>query len=226
VALKYLHSRNIVHCDLKPENVLLSSDSDFPQVKLCDFGFARIIGEKSFRRSVVGTPAYLAPEVLRNKGYNRLLDMWSVGVIIYVSLSGTFPFNEEEDINDQIQNAAFMYPPNPWREISNDAIDLINKLLQVKAKKRYTVDKSLWHAWLEVSRFDSSLRPGEPKLISFLKCRTTKLGAICVNWKCKSSSDGARTSRTTLDGRRIESNIICRFLPSSAVTTSWSWANS
>ena len=56
------------------------------QVKLCDFGFARIIGEKSFRKSVVGTPAYLAPEVLRNKGYNRSLDMWSTGVIIYVSL--------------------------------------------------------------------------------------------------------------------------------------------
>ena len=63
---------------------------------------------------------FVAPEVLRNKGYNRSLDMWSVGVIIYVSLSGTFPFNEEEDINDQIQNAAFMYPPNPWKEISSN----------------------------------------------------------------------------------------------------------
>nr|CAD7195172.1 unnamed protein product [Timema douglasi] len=149
IALKHLHSKNIVHCDLKPENVLLSSDSDFPQVKLCDFGFARIIGEKSFRRSVVGTPAYLAPEVLRNKGYNRSLDMWSVGVIVYVSLSGTFPFNEDEDINEQIQNAAFMYPPNPWKEISSDAIDLINNLLQVKQRKRYTVDKSLSHVWLQ-----------------------------------------------------------------------------
>uniref|UniRef100_A0A8C7VG57 Serine/threonine-protein kinase n=1 Tax=Oncorhynchus mykiss TaxID=8022 RepID=A0A8C7VG57_ONCMY len=120
VALRHLHFKNIVHCDLKPENVLLASAEPFPQVKLCDFGFARIIGEKSFRRSVVGTPAYLAPEVLRSKGYNRSLDMWSVGVIVYVSLSGTFPFNEDEDINDQIHNAAFMYPPNPWKDISGE----------------------------------------------------------------------------------------------------------
>ncbi|XP_058176608.1 serine/threonine-protein kinase D3 [Anopheles ziemanni] len=164
VALKYLHSRNIVHCDLKPENVLLSSDNEFPQVKLCDFGFARIIGEKSFRRSVVGTPAYLAPEVLRNKGYNRSLDMWSVGVIIYVSLSGTFPFNEDEDINDQIQNAAFMYPPNPWKEISSNAIDLINNLLQVKQRKRFTVDKSLLHCWLQDLQTWNDLRTLESQV--------------------------------------------------------------
>ncbi|XP_071790240.1 serine/threonine-protein kinase D1-like isoform X2 [Asterias amurensis] len=149
IALKYLHIKNVVHCDLKPENVLLSSEGDFPQVKLCDFGFARIIGEKSFRRSVVGTPAYLAPEVLRSKGYNRSLDMWSVGVIIYVSLSGTFPFNEDEEITDQIHNAAFMFPPNPWDEISDDAVDLIKNLLQVKLRKRYTADKSLAHPWLQ-----------------------------------------------------------------------------
>uniref|UniRef100_A0AAY4CS40 Serine/threonine-protein kinase n=1 Tax=Denticeps clupeoides TaxID=299321 RepID=A0AAY4CS40_9TELE len=149
VALRHLHFKNIVHCDLKPENVLLASAEPFPQVKLCDFGFARIIGEKSFRRSVVGTPAYLAPEVLRSKGYNRSLDMWSVGVIVYVSLSGTFPFNEDEDINDQIQNAAFMYPPAPWKEISAEATDLINNLLQVKMRKRYSVDKSLSHPWLQ-----------------------------------------------------------------------------
>lgn len=98
--------------------------------------------------------------------------MWSVGVIVYVSLSGTFPFNEDEDINDQIQNAAFMYPRNPWKEISHDgiyfelskkhyinllyiftfflAIDLITNLLQVKQRKRFTVDKSLAHVWLQV----------------------------------------------------------------------------
>ncbi|OCT64768.1 serine/threonine-protein kinase D1 [Xenopus laevis] len=164
VALRHLHFKNIVHCDLKPENVLLSSADPFPQVKLCDFGFARIIGEKSFRRSVVGTPAYLAPEVLRNRGYNRSLDMWSVGVIIYVSLSGTFPFNEDEDINDQIQNAAFMYPPTPWKEISPDAIDLINNLLQVKMRKRYSVDKTLNHPWLQDYQTWLDLRELECKI--------------------------------------------------------------
>uniref|UniRef100_A0A665TYH0 Serine/threonine-protein kinase n=1 Tax=Echeneis naucrates TaxID=173247 RepID=A0A665TYH0_ECHNA len=163
-ALRHLHFKNIVHCDLKPENVLLASADPFPQVKLCDFGFARIIGEKSFRRSVVGTPAYLAPEVLLNQGYNRSLDMWSVGVIMYVSLSGTFPFNEDEDINDQIHNAAFMYPPNPWKQISSDAIDLINNLLQVKMRKRYSVDKSLSHSYLQDYQTWLDLRELETKL--------------------------------------------------------------
>uniref|UniRef100_A0A8P4KGX8 protein kinase C n=1 Tax=Dicentrarchus labrax TaxID=13489 RepID=A0A8P4KGX8_DICLA len=163
-ALRHLHFKNIVHCDLKPENVLLASADPFPQVKLCDFGFARIIGEKSFRRSVVGTPAYLAPEVLLNQGYNRSLDMWSVGVIMYVSLSGTFPFNEDEDINDQIHNAAFMYPPNPWKQISGDAIDLINNLLQVKMRKRYSVDKSLSHVYLQDYQTWLDLRELETKL--------------------------------------------------------------
>ncbi|EDM08302.1 protein kinase D2 [Rattus norvegicus] len=133
-------------------------------VKLCDFGFARIIGEKSFRRSVVGTPAYLAPEVLLNQGYNRSLDMWSVGVIMYVSLSGTFPFNEDEDINDQIQNAAFMYPASPWSHISSGAIDLINNLLQVKMRKRYSVDKSLSHPWLQEYQTWLDLRELEGKM--------------------------------------------------------------
>lgn len=73
-----------------------------------------------------------------------------VTYIIFFSLSGTFPFNEDEDINDQIQNAEFMYPPNPWREISSTAIDFINGLLQVKMNKRLSVMKALSHEWLQV----------------------------------------------------------------------------
>ncbi|XP_034006058.1 LOW QUALITY PROTEIN: protein kinase D4 [Trematomus bernacchii] len=160
-ALRYLHLKHIAHCDLKPENVLLASADPFPQVKLCDFGFARIIGEKSFRRSVVGTPAYLAPEVISSSGYNRSLDMWSVGVIMYVSLSGTFPFNEDEDIRQQITNAAFMYPRQPWTSISLEAVSLINNLLQVSVRRRFSVGKALGHPWLQDFQLWCDLRAFE-----------------------------------------------------------------
>ncbi|XP_040887311.1 protein kinase D4 [Toxotes jaculatrix] len=163
-ALRYLHFKHIAHCDLKPENVLLASADSFPQVKLCDFGFARIIGEKSFRRSVVGTPAYLAPEVISSSGYNRSLDMWSVGVITYVSLSGTFPFNEDEDIKQQITNAAFMYPRQPWASISLEAVSLINNLLQVSVRRRFSVGKALGHPWLQDFQLWCDLREFEQRI--------------------------------------------------------------
>ncbi|TPP58859.1 Serine/threonine-protein kinase [Fasciola gigantica] len=75
--------------------------------------------------------------------------MWSVGVILYVSLSGTFPFNEEEDIAEQIENAEFMYPSQPWETISEEATDLITHLLQVRMRRRYSVEKSLNHIWMQ-----------------------------------------------------------------------------
>ncbi|XP_062849449.1 protein kinase D4 [Trichomycterus rosablanca] len=163
-ALRYLHMKHVAHCDLKPENVLLSSPDPFPQVKLCDFGFARIIGEKSFRLSVVGTPAYLAPEVINSNGYNRSLDMWAVGVILYVSLSGTFPFNEDEDIHQQITNAAFMYPRHPWALISLEAVSLINNLLQVVVRRRFSVGKAMGHPWLQNFQLWCDLRMFEQRL--------------------------------------------------------------
>ena len=147
IALRYLHKHDAVHCDLKPENVLLVSKEQPYQVKLCDFGYARMINTEQFRRSLVGTPAYVAPEVLDSSGYNRALDMWSSGVITYVSLSGTFPFNEDEDIKSQVSNQEFMYPANPWKFISPPAIDLINHLMEVSIRQRYNVSKALQHPW-------------------------------------------------------------------------------
>ncbi|XP_035005301.1 protein kinase D4 [Hippoglossus stenolepis] len=163
-ALRYLHFKHIAHCDLKPENVLLASAEPLPQVKLCDFGFARIISEKSFRRTVVGTPAYLAPEVISSSGYNRSLDMWSVGVIMYVSLSGTFPFNEDEDIKQQITNATFMYPRQPWASISLEAVSLINNLLRVSLRQRFSVGRALGHPWLQDFQLWCDLRAFEQRM--------------------------------------------------------------
>ncbi|XP_060775950.1 serine/threonine-protein kinase D1-like [Neoarius graeffei] len=185
-ALRYLHMRHIAHCDLKPENVLLASPDPFPQVKLCDFGFARIIGEKSFRRSVVGTPAYLAPEVISSHGYHRSLDMWAVGVILYVSLSGTFPFNEDEDIHQQITNAAFMYPRHLWALISLEAVSLINNLLQVVVRRRFSVGKAMGHPWLQNFQLWCDLRQFEQRL----GCRYLTHDSDDEHWRCHAQEKG------------------------------------
>ncbi|VDM43550.1 unnamed protein product [Toxocara canis] len=164
-ALRYLHSKGIAHCDLKPENVLLSDlVTAFPQTKLCDFGYARFIGDAQFRKTIVGTPAYLAPEVLQKRGYNKSLDMWSVGVIIYVTLSGTFPFNDGEEISEQIQNAAFMFPAEPWKQISRSAVDLIQRLLKVQIEERLSTDECMAHEWLQGAQVYMDLRKLELRL--------------------------------------------------------------
>uniref|UniRef100_A0A0N5CEI7 protein kinase C n=1 Tax=Strongyloides papillosus TaxID=174720 RepID=A0A0N5CEI7_STREA len=165
LALRYLHLKNICHADMKPENVLVSDITiAFPQTKLCDFGYARFIGDAQFRKTIVGTPAYLAPEVLQKKGYNKKLDMWSLSVIIYVTLSGTFPFNDGEEINDQIQNAAFMFPTDPWKEISNEAIDLIQKLFKVEIDARLSIEETLAHPWLQDPQILADIRDLETRL--------------------------------------------------------------
>ena len=81
----------------------------------------------------------LYSNVLKKRGFNRSLDMWSTGVIIYVALSGQFPFNEDVDIEDQIKNAQFMYPTRPWKAISKAAVHCIQNLLVVQHEARYMV---------------------------------------------------------------------------------------
>ena len=171
IALRYLHKHDAVHCDLKPENVLLVSKEAPYRIKLCDFGYARMINTEQFRRSLVGTPAYVAPEVLDSSGYNRALDMWSTGVITYVSLSGTFPFNEDEDIKTQVSNQEFMFPSHPWKMISKQALDFINRLMEVSIRQRYNVSRALQHPWfsdknmwLQLKQIES--RAGSPYLTS------------------------------------------------------------
>eukprot|EP00123_Amoebidium_parasiticum_P020914 comp5858_c0_seq1/m.1721 comp5858_c0_seq1/g.1721 ORF comp5858_c0_seq1/g.1721 comp5858_c0_seq1/m.1721 type:complete len:812 (-) comp5858_c0_seq1:565-3000(-) len=166
-ALKYLHDNNIAHRDLKPENVLLVSNDEFTLAKLCDFGFARIVGENSFMQSVVGTPAYVAPEVVRGRrgdGYQLKVDLWSVGVICYVTLSGTFPYNEEEDLSTQICNAAFLFPPQPWSSIALEAKSWIQKCLNVDVVARADCVGALNDPWLQGAELRNDLRVLEQKM--------------------------------------------------------------
>ena len=182
IGTKYLHDNSITHRDLKPENVLLMTKDDYPQAKLCDFGFAKIIGESSFMMSIVGTPAYVAPEVVNHSkihpgkgpGYSNSVDMWSLGVILYVSISGNFPFLEDEDVFEQVKHANFFYPKAHWAKVSNECKDLVRKLICIDPESRYTLDMALEHPWFndpimkkDLSRLED--RIGEVYLTPFYK---------------------------------------------------------
>lgn len=150
-AIMYLHGRGICHRDLKPENVLfVEKNSD--KIKIADFGLSRLVGEASFIKTVCGTPQYLAPDVLEGGefGYTFAVDYWSMGVILYVLLSGAPPFHERRNtkILDQVRQGSYDFPPKLFRNISETAIDLIKRMLTVDAEKRITGKQMKKHPWI------------------------------------------------------------------------------
>jgi len=148
-AVDYLHSINIAHRDLKPENLLLSGEDD-TNVLLSDFGLSKIISQDTMMETACGTPYYVAPEVLSAQGYDKEVDLWSVGVITYLLLCGFPPFYGETlpEVFEQIMKADFEFPDPYWTDISKDAKDFISKLLVVDSKKRLTAKQAMEHAWV------------------------------------------------------------------------------
>ncbi|XP_051682607.1 serine/threonine-protein kinase Chk2 [Oryctolagus cuniculus] len=155
LAVQYLHENGIIHRDLKPENVLLSSQDEDCLIKITDFGQSKILGETSLMRTLCGTPTYLAPEVLLSigtAGYNRAVDCWSLGVILFICLSGYPPFSEHKtqvSLKDQITSGKYNFIPEVWADVSEKALDLVKKLLVVDPKVRLTTEEALNHPWLQ-----------------------------------------------------------------------------
>jgi len=121
-AFVYLHEKKIVYRDLKPENLMLDADG---YLKVVDFGFAKVVEERTW--TLCGTPDYLAPEVIQNKGHNCSADWWSFGVLTYECLVGTAPFDAEDPM-DVYQNILESDVSYPWR-FPEDAKNRINGLL-------------------------------------------------------------------------------------------------
>ena len=157
--LAYLHSHNIVHRDLKLENILIqeiekskTSGEDLFNIKIIDFGTARIFNNMKKPQSIVGSSYYIAPEVLNQK-YGKECDLWSVGVILYMFIVGHAPFDgcDDEEITGNITKGVYRKDDKRWKKASKEVKDLIQRLLVYNPKKRLTAIQALKHPWFKIT---------------------------------------------------------------------------
>ena len=157
--LAYLHSNNIIHRDLKLENILIKeieksveTNEDLFILKIIDFGTAKIFDKNIKERALVGSSYYIAPEVI-NKKYNQECDMWSAGVILYMFIVGHAPFDGKTDreIMGKIKKGNYLKNEERWINSSKEVKDLIQKLLVLEPEKRLTAKEALKHPWFKVT---------------------------------------------------------------------------
>jgi len=147
--VSYLHQMNIVHRDIKPKNMMVSNKKDEIEIKLVDFGTATFFSRKKPLTDRVGTPIYMAPEVLKGNYFNEC-DLWSCGVILYILLGGNPPFDgkNSQEIYSKIEKCDVKLKGNEWNNVSDEAKDLIIKLLEKNVSKRITAQEALKHPFI------------------------------------------------------------------------------
>lgn len=162
-ALSYCHARGIVHRDLKPENLLFKDPTDTADIKIADFGLAKLLRGTDHMVTACGTPGYVAPEVIEGRLYTDAVDCWSLGVILYILLCGFPPFYDENNavLFAQIRAGAYDFPAPYWDDISAEARDLIDRLLVVDPSRRYTAANVLAHPWVSGAASSTPLNVGD-----------------------------------------------------------------
>jgi len=152
-ALTYLHDLNIVHRDLKPENLLLTNTTDDYDIKIIDFGLAKRSAQPM--EMPCGTPGYVAPEILKRRTYHKEVDIWSLGVIMYILLCGFPPFHDDgnnlKNLYRQIRQGKYSFPAKYWGNVSKNAKNLIRRMLCVKPEKRIKSIEILEDPWIKAA---------------------------------------------------------------------------
>ncbi|KAM9780115.1 serine/threonine kinase 17a like [Neosynchiropus ocellatus] len=146
----FLHRNNVVHLDLKPQNILLTSARPLGDIRIVDFGLSRRMDNITEVREILGTPEYVAPEILSYEPISTATDMWSIGVLIYVMLTGESPFqgDDKQETFLNISQVNVEYSEDTFEGISSLAVDFIKSLLVKNPRKRATAEECLNHPWL------------------------------------------------------------------------------
>lgn len=155
-AVNHLHTKNIAHRDIKPENLIYSERGNDGIIKLIDFGFARCIDSNSdsYSSTPVYTPYYSSPESLSCGSYDKSCDVWAIGVIIYILLSGYPPFSSTSGkpispgMKERIKAGKYNLTGPEWNRVSEAAKDLIRRCLKPDPVERITIDEIMNHKWI------------------------------------------------------------------------------
>lgn len=186
-AVSYCHNRRIAHCDMKPKNLLLMSEDNDSFIKLADFGFAARVHEPKSLTKQCGTPFFVSPEILTRKPYDQQSDMWSVGCIIFLLLSGNLPFmgRSQKELFRKIVAGKFEFKEEDWASVSEDGKDLVRKCLVSNPDARITAAEALRHQWLKASkdRLNSiNLQGTSQRLKNFNARMKLRTAMIAVDW--------------------------------------------
>uniref|UniRef100_A0A3P8NHJ3 Calcium/calmodulin-dependent protein kinase type IV n=1 Tax=Astatotilapia calliptera TaxID=8154 RepID=A0A3P8NHJ3_ASTCA len=198
-AVAYLHENGVVHRDLKPENLLYADLSLDAPLKIADFGLSKIVDDQVTMKTVCGTPGYCAPEILRGNAYGPEVDMWSVGVILYILLCGFEPFFDprgDQYMYSRILNCDYEFVSPWWDEVSLNAKDLVSKLIVLDPHKRLSVREALQHPWVlgKAARF-SHMDTTQRKLQEFNARRKLKAAMKAVVATSRMHEGSRRASR-------------------------------
>uniref|UniRef100_A0A3B4YX89 Si:ch211-27e6.1 n=1 Tax=Seriola lalandi dorsalis TaxID=1841481 RepID=A0A3B4YX89_SERLL len=181
----YLHDLGITHRDLKPENLLYYHPGADSRLLVTDFGLT-----SWSLRTTCGTPEYMAPEVLLRKPYTCAVDMWALGVITYIVLSGSMPFEEDSRtrLYRSIVRGKYSFHGDPWPSMSNLAKDFIQRLLALDSATRLTADQAIRHCWVVTMAASSSVRNLHRSISQNLRQRVSRSTSRCAS-STTSSSD-------------------------------------
>lgn len=154
--LKILRDNNLIHRDLKPQNLLLSTNADNSVLKIADFGFARSLQPRNLAETLCGSPLYMAPEIMQLQKYDAKADLWSVGAILFQLVTGKTPFtgNNQIQLLQNIMRSTELYFPSDITDLSSDCIDLCRKLLRRNPVERLTFEEFFNHPFLSQKQPD------------------------------------------------------------------------
>ncbi|KAI5607700.1 death-associated protein kinase 2, partial [Silurus asotus] len=234
--VSFMHNKHIGHFDLKPENIMLSDkQGPHPDIKIIDFGMAHCFLQGEEYKSMGGTPQYIAPEIINYEPLSTAADMWSIGVITYILLSGLSPFQGDtnEETLKNILDMKYQFEPHFFSLTSSMAKDFIQKLLVKEQSERMTADECLIHPWIKplnqtqmAKRNRSSINMKNFKMFNARRkwkmsynmvsaCnRLSKLKLVCKTSAlektelrdCESDQEDTQTKTTSLLRRRLSNS--------------------